>query len=260
MNKNLFEAIPLWLFFVVTVTFILLSVEVGFRAGLFHARKSEDARQASIDALVGSTLGLLAFMLAFTFGMATSRFDARRDLVLDDAIAIRTADMRAQQLPEPHRSDMRALLREYVDVRVRAALGQEPLPRALARTEELQDQLWSRAVALGQQDPAITSAAPFVQTLIQMVDVHARRVAAALHNSIPVTIWIALYCVMGLGMAMTGYRAGIVGRRSMAATAVLVLAFAAVFHLIADLDRPQEGFLTVSQLPMLELQTRLHRP
>ena len=46
----------------------------------------------------------------------------------------------------------------------------------------------------------------------------------------------------------------------MAATAVLVLAFAAVFHLIADLDRPQEGFLTVSQLPMLELQTRLHRP
>ena len=78
MNKNLFEAIPLWLFFVVTVTFILLSVEVGFRAGLFHARKSEDARQASIDALVGSTLGLLAFMLAFTFGMATSRFDARR--------------------------------------------------------------------------------------------------------------------------------------------------------------------------------------
>jgi hypothetical protein len=40
----------------------------------------------------------------------------------------------------------------------------------------------------------------------------------------------------------------------------LVLSFSAVFQLIANLDRPQEGFLTVSQLPMLDLQTRLHRP
>jgi hypothetical protein len=41
----------------------------------------------------------LAFVLAFTFGMATARYDARRELVLDDAIAIRTADIRAQQIP-----------------------------------------------------------------------------------------------------------------------------------------------------------------
>jgi len=260
MNKNLFEAIPLWLFFVVTVTFILLSVEIGFRAGIFHARRSEDVRQASIDPLVGSTLGLLAFVLAFTFGMATSRYDARRQLVLDDAIAIRTADMRAQQLPEPHRSDTRALLREYVDVRVRAALGQEPLPRALVRNEELQEQLWSRAAALAQEAPAIPAAAAFAQALIQMVEVHTRRVAAGLHNNIPTTIWVALFCVTGLAMAITGYRAGIGGRRSLAATVVLVLSFSAVFQLIANLDRPQEGFLTVSQLPMLDLQTRLHRP
>ena len=144
----------LWLFFVATVAFILLSVEIGFRAGIFHGRKSEDARQASIDPLVGSTLGLLAFVLAFTFGMATSRYDARRQLVLDDAIAIRTADMRAQQLPEPHRSHMRDLLRDYVDVRVRATLGQEPMPSALVRVEALQDQLWSGAGAIAQETPA----------------------------------------------------------------------------------------------------------
>jgi hypothetical protein len=260
MDKNVFEAIPLWLFFAATVTFILLSVEVGFRAGIFHGSRSENARQASIDPLVGSTLGLLAFVLAFTFGMATSRYDARRQLVLDDAIAIRIADLRAQQLPEPHRSDARTLLRDYVDVRVRAALGQEPLPSALVRNEELQDQLWSRAAALAQESPAIPAAAPFAQALIQMAEVHARRVAGALHNSIPSTIWVALFCVTGLAMAITGYRAGIGGRRNMAATAVLVLAFSAVFQLIANLDRPQEGFLTISQLPMLDLQTRLHRP
>jgi hypothetical protein len=260
MDKNAFEALPLWLFFVATVTFILLSVEVGFREGVFHSSRSEDARQASIDPLVGSTLGLLAFVLAFTFGMATTRYDARRQLVLEDAIAIRIADLRAQQLPEPHRGEMRVLLREYVDVRVRAAQGEEPLPSALVRNEALQDQLWSRAAALAQEAPAIPAAAPFGQALIQMAEVHTRRVAAALHNSIPSTIWVALFCVTGLAMAITGYRAGIGGRRNLAATAVLVLAFSAVFQLIANLDRPQEGFLTISQLPMLDLQTRLHRP
>jgi hypothetical protein len=259
MEKTLMETMPLWLMFVATIGFILLWVEIGFRAGVFHARQSEEARQASIDPLVGSTLGLLAFVLAFTFGMATTRYDARRELVLDDAIAIRTADIRAQQLPEPHSSDLRALLREYVDVRVRAALGQESMPRALMRTEELQDQLWSRVVALGQDASTMPSASVFGQALMKMIDVHLRRVAATMHNSIPSTIWLALYCVLGLAMGITGYRAGIVGRRSMAATAVMVLAFAAIFHLIADLDRPQEGFLTISQQPMLDLQTKLHR-
>jgi hypothetical protein len=168
--------------------------------------------------------------------------------------------MRAQQLPEPHRSHMRDLLRDYVDVRVRATLGQEPMPSALVRVEALQDQLWSGAGALAQETPAIPTAAAFGGALIQMVEVHAKRVAAGLHNNIPATIWVALFCVTALAMAITGYRAGIAGRRNIAATAVLVLAFSAVFQLIANLDRPQEGFLTVSQLPMLDLQTRLHRP
>jgi hypothetical protein len=127
------------------------------------------------------------------------------------------------------------------------------------RTEELQNQLWSRAVALGQDAATMPSASVFGQALMKMIDVHLRRVAATMHNSIPSTIWLALYCVLGLAMGITGYRAGIVGRRSMAATAVMVLAFAAIFHLIADLDRPQEGFLTISQQPMLDLQTKLHR-
>jgi len=191
--------------------------------------------------------------------MATSRYEARRQLVVDDAVAIGTVGLRAQQLPEPHRDDTRALLREYVDLRVNAALGQEPLPRALIRTNVLQDELWARAVTLGQEAPAIPSAAAFGQALIQMFEVHTKRVAAGLHNSIPSTIWLALYCLAALGLAITGYRAGLAGRRSLAVTVVLALAFAAVFHLIADLDRPDEGLLTVSQQALSDLQTTLHR-
>jgi hypothetical protein len=252
-----FDATPLWLVFVFTVAFVLLAVEIGFRAGLLHARRSASAREVSSDALVGSTLGLLAFMLAFTFGMATSRYDARRQLVVEDAIAIRTADLRAQQLPEPDRREIRALLREYVDIRLGAALAPETLPRALERSEELQDQLWLRAIALGQKTPAIPVADAFARALIQMIDLHSKRATTVLQDRIPGTIWVVLYCLTGLAMAIAGYRDGIAGRRSMVATVVVVLAFSAVILLIADLDRPQEGFFKTSQQVMLDLQAKL---
>jgi hypothetical protein len=105
----------------------------------------------------------------------------------------------------------------------------------------------------------IPSAAAFGQALIQMFEVDSKRLAAGLHNSIPSTIWLALYYLAALALAITGYRAGLGGRRSIAVTVVLALAFAAVLHLIADLDRPDEGFLTVSQQTLTDLQTSLHR-
>jgi ABC-type multidrug transport system fused ATPase/permease subunit len=258
--SSLFDATPLSLVFVATVAVILLAVEIGFRTGMYRARKSEEERQAPIDGMVGSTLGLLAFVLAFTFAMATSRYDARKQLVLDDVIAIRTADLRAQLLPEQYRDEIRDLLREYVDVRVRGTLTPGELPRAMVRSEELQDQLWSRAAALVHEASAMPLASGLTQALVEMINLHSKRVTTAVHNRIPGTIWIALYCVTVLAMAITGYRTGVAGRRSMVATLTLVLAFSVVIVLIADLDRPQEGFLKVSQQAMIDLQTRLHRP
>ncbi len=255
-----FDAIPLWILFLVTVGIVLVAVEIGFRMGIYRSARSEDERQAPIDAMVGSTLGLLAFVLAFTFGMATSRFDVRTSLVVDDAVAIRTADMRAQVLPEPHRSEMRALLREYVDVRLKGVLAPSELPRALARSEELQRELWSRAAALGRDASVAPVMAPLMGALIQMVDLHDKRINFALRNRIPATIWVALYCMTTLAMAFTGYRAGIAGRRSVIAILTTIVAFASVILLIADLDRPQEGLMKVSQQAMMDLQTRLKQP
>jgi hypothetical protein len=253
------DALPLWLVFVATVGFILLTFEIGFRAGVHRGSRSENERQAPIDPMVGSTLGLLAFVLAFSFGMATSRYDMRRQLVLEEALAIRATDLRAQLLPEQYRDEFRALLREYVDVRLKAAFQPRELASAIVRSEELQNQLWTRTTGLAQD----AAAAPFIpaltQALIQVMEVHSKRVSFAFENRLPGTIWIALYVMTGLAMSLAGYRAGIAERRSLIATMALVLAFSAVILLIADLDRPQEGFLKVSQQAMLDLQARLRR-
>lgn len=260
MNSYALDVVPLWLVLVATVAFVLGALEVGFLLGSHRARIAEHERHAPIDPLVGSVLGMLAFILAFTFGMATARHDARNRAVLDDVIAIRSADLRAQVLPEPERNEVRGLLREYVDVRITAALVPGELTHALLRTDELQDQLWARATALSQQADATPAVESFMQALIAVFDMHSVRVTTDVGDRIPGTIWIGLYAITVLAMAITGYRVGIGGRRSFIATLILALAFSVVIALIADLDRPQDGFIKVSQQAMLDLQTRLHHP
>src|SRR5688572_29553410 len=147
-NLAILDTLPIWLVFLLTAGMIVLWVEIGFRIGVARARRSAPEREAPIDSMVGSTLGLLAFMLAFTFGMATSRYDARKEFVVNEANAIRTADLRAQLLPESLRHSIRAALREYVDVRVEGVLQPDKLAFAIKRSEELHEILWSRVAAI----------------------------------------------------------------------------------------------------------------
>ena len=114
------DVIPLWAFFALATTFAMLALDGGYRLGRWrHARVAEE-KDAPVGAMVGAVLALLAFMLAFTFGLAASRFDARRQVALEESNAIGTTYLRTSLLPEPQRSETAKLLREYVDVRLRA--------------------------------------------------------------------------------------------------------------------------------------------
>ena len=95
-----------------------LALEGGYRLGRWRHDRPAEEKETPVGAMVGSILGLLAFLLAFTFGMAATRFEARRQAVLDEANAIGTTYLRARLLPEPQRTESAKLLREYVDVRI----------------------------------------------------------------------------------------------------------------------------------------------
>jgi hypothetical protein len=237
---------------------IVLSVEIGYRVGIVRARKSEREREAPIDSMVGSTLGLLAFMLAFTFGMASSRYDARKQFVVDEANAIRAADLRAQLFAEPRRSTIRALLLEYVDVRLQGVLQPSELPNAIKRSEQIHQTLWSNIASMGPE-VAPPDRVALSGAIIEMINLHTKRLNAVTHNRIYGAIWVALYSLAVLAMGMLGYRAGMSGRRSPLAILILALAFSAVLVLINDLDRPQQGLVKVSQQTLIDLQTNLRR-
>jgi hypothetical protein len=205
--------------------------------------------------MVGATLGLLAFLLAFTFGLASSRFDTRKEFVLDEANAIGTCYLRAGTLPEGNQ-EIRALLREYVDVRLQSLRSGE-LWRGMRGSEELHNRLWAQAEAVAKKNSGSMVVGLFVQSLNEVIDLHAKRVWAAFYNRIPGSIWIALYSVAVLALGAMGYHGGLAGTSRSLAILAVAFTFSLVMWLIADLDRPHEGSLIVSQQPLIDLRNSM---
>jgi hypothetical protein len=250
------DVLPLWALFLVLLIGNLLLVESGFRLGRLRGRQTQKESDATVSAIVASELGLLAFMLAFSFGIAASRFDLRRTVVLNEANAIGTAYLRAAMLPSAQGAPIRQLLREYVDVRIRAATG-APIDQALHRSEQIHQQLWAHAVAAAGSDPHSLPTELFVQSLNEVIDLHSTRVMATLRNRMPLPVWIVLFGVGFLSFFAMGYQAGVTKANRSPATVVIVLTFVGVIWLVADLDRPGEGFLHVSQDPMIDVRAMM---
>ena len=101
--------IPLWAVFFGTFLLVVLSILIGYRIGAYYRKRYGEKEEGPIGSVVGATLGLLAFLLAFTFGLSANRFDTRVQLVRDEANAIRTAWERSDFLPEPDRGTAKAV-------------------------------------------------------------------------------------------------------------------------------------------------------
>jgi hypothetical protein len=243
---HVLDALPLWAAALLTVLIALASFEIGRRVG----RRREGENPAAIGTFVGSGMGLLAFFLAFTFGVAASRFEARREVMLREANAIGTAYLRANLVPQPHRSEIQKILREYADVRIEAARSGN-VERAVARSEELHGRLWAEVTGLAELDPRSIVGGLQIESVNELIDVHQMRVAAAT-TRIPPRVWDVLFGLTALAMVGVGFQAGQSGPKRSPVILVLALAFASVVLVIVDLDRPLEGSLRVSQQPLLD--------
>ena len=248
------DILPLWAAFAVSLVIILLAAETGYRLGQIRHRRSDHEKEPTVGGIVAAELGLLAFLLAFAFSLAASRFEARRETLLSEANAIGTTFLRAKMLPEPERTEIQKLLREYVDVRL-VAVQEGTIESGIHRSNELHSQLWDVAVAAAEKDPHSIQTGLFIQSLNEVIDLHAKRVLVALRSRIPTSIWLVLFAVSALAFGSMGYHSGLTGARRTPAVFPLALIFATVMWMVIDLDRPQEGLLRVSQQPMIDLRT-----
>jgi hypothetical protein len=256
------RTMPLWLVFMFTVIVVLISVYIGYRIGRYARGRSKDDTQFSTGSVVAASLALLAFMLAFTFGIAANRFNARKQLVLDEVNTIGTTYLRADFLPEPERTKVKRDLRDYVDLRASIARKDvltkpDKIQEIIDNAESMQNEIWVYTLKAGRQHPDSEVVGLFISSLNTMIDLHTQRVVVALQYQILGAVWGALYLLSVLTFGLVGFELGASGGGSVLVSIIIALVFSTVILLITDLDRPLQGQVLVSQQPMIELQQKL---
>jgi hypothetical protein len=254
--------IPAGVIAAIVLVAALLGMELAFRWGRRLNDSATDEAKSHVNAIQASTLGILALLLAFTFSLSLQRFEARSDAVVDEANAIGTAHLRAQLLPVALRDDVRRLLRDYVDARVRAgrvATNEEGrLGEPLGQAARIQDALWERAARAAEIEPNPVTSGLFIESMNAMIDSFGRR-DAAINRHVPEVVLLLLLGTFVMTVAIVGFGAGIVGHRPSWVSFAMVTLIVALVLVILDLDRPRRGLISVSEKSLLDLQASMSR-
>ena len=259
MRTQLLDPIPVLGVFLLFAIITLGFYEIGFRVGRWWQDRLPGEQEGPTDMLVGSLLALMAFLLAITMGMAADRFDARRGLVLEEANAIQAVYLQAGYLPPAQTDQMRELVREYSTLRIASSDQARVLENARI-SESMHADMWAiveEVVQTGYNPDVMSS---FGDSVTDLITLHERRIVAGMYSRVPQTVLMLLLAGSALSLGMVGYSAGLAGRRSVLSAVVMVVALGAVLILVIDLDRPQDGFLTVSQQPLIDVQRVIGAP
>ena len=243
----------------VFLALMLAATEIGFRLGRQFQVSTPANTKMQISTVEAALLGVLALLLGFTMTMAVSRFDVRRQLLVDEADAIGTACLRAQLLPAPEGPEILGLLHQYISVRVQYGTAGNDLARLgglRTQTAQLQTELWAHAAAYAQKDPNPVKAGLLLPSLNQAFDLESAR-WIAFQNRVPESVMFVNAVVGLLAAMLVGYAFGLDGRRDIFSMCLLALSITLVLAVITDLNRPRSGFIRSNQQPMIDL---LHRP
>ena len=167
--------------FVTIFASTLILLEVGRRIGVRRRVLDPEGAVAGLGAIEGAVFGLMGLLLAFTFSGAASRFDARRQLIVEETNAIGTAYLRLDLLPTTYQPRLRDDFRSYLDARLSAYRKLPDLEAAkgeMSKATALQAQIWTQAVAACKDvtSPAVTSL--LLSSLNDMIDITTTRTMA----------------------------------------------------------------------------------
>jgi hypothetical protein len=259
---NMLLEISLLTLLVIALAGFFVSLELGFRLGQRRLNKTDDREKTHTSALQGATLGLLALLLGFTFAMAVSRFDNRKSVILDQANAIGTAELRSRLLPAAQAEPAARLFREYVDtwLAFRAAGTEDAQLKATEqRASRIENDLWNLARDATAADPHSIPAGLFVSALNDVIDMHEKR-HRSLEDRVPEVVFYLLFIVSAFALGQIAYSSGLSGHRHPIANILFACCIALVLVIIMDIDRPRRGLIQVSQESMLRLQESLKVP
>ena len=235
---------------------MLLFLEIGRRVGVRRAAQDGEAARAGAGVVEGAVFALLGLLIAFTFSGAASRFDHRRNLIIEEANAIGTAYLRIDLLPAAAQPDMRDGFRRYLDARLAAYRALPDMAAAnaeLARATALQQEIWRKAIAASTGSQAATML--LLPALNQMIDITTTRTMAGQTHP-PFALFALLFALALLGALLAGHAMSGAKARNWMHRTTFAFALAGAVYVILDVEYPRLGFIRVDAFDQVLVELR----
>lgn len=227
--------------------FLLATYLLGHRVYLHQVKRKPELEKANLSTINGMLLGLLGLLLAFTFSMSNSRFDTRRDLVVQEANAIGTAVLRTQFLSDSMRGVLMPMFRDYVEERIlfyQSGMDLKTVWEHVLASDSLGNAIWSATASYAKQDPTQTEVSKIVPALNEMIDITLTRRAAG-EATIPDSIMYFLFMLCLGSSFLLGYDQR--GPINWTIVFGFALMLSATVFTITDLDRPRSGLIRMDR-------------
>jgi hypothetical protein len=239
MNESLIYRTDAWVLCLILLVAMLVMVYVGQQ----YSRKRQQL--GGIGAIEGSLFALLGLILAFTFGMAGSRYESRRTVIIDEANDISTAILRADLYDDVERQGFRKDFAEYLEARIdvyHAGRDFAALQVANTKAAKYSVLIWQRAARLSRVPANLVATNQMIPALNQMFDITTTR-DAALRARVPDSIIILLFALSVICSFFAGMLAPVDKKLNWLTVIGFGILTMMVVFVILDLDRPNRGFI-----------------
>jgi hypothetical protein len=241
-------------FLLVSLPTFWFSAWIGASWRRRHGIAKEEDR-AFFNIILSASLTLLGLIIAFSFSMAVSRYDQRKNYEEQEANAIGAEYARVNLLPPPDAVKVHALLKSYLDQRILyyETRNENEIPQINTRIAQMQTDLWSAASTSLTSMPA--PIATFVLGGMNDVLNSQEYTQAAWWNRIPLPAWMLLITISILCNLLLGFDS--VGRHAFFLL-ILPIVLSICFFLIAEIDSPRHGIIRVQPQNLVSLAESLH--
>ena len=241
---------------------MLAAAEIARRAGSRHVHAWPQSHHVLLN-LTGAMLALLGLMLAFSFSMSLSRFQARQAVLLSEANAIVGVDLLADLLrPEP-RETVLADLRAFAEQRIAFLTVGHDRAREQAAAEasrQAAERIWQLVTsAESYREPAGPNLSLLTRAVVEMITA-ARTREAARSTLVPQPILVMLFVLAILASTMVAYNFSASGHRGRTLTVTFMLLICMVIYVVIDLDRPRRGIMRLDPAPLSQALDRIEQP
>jgi len=234
-------------FMISIVLFLLIVSFYGLGHFIMQRNIKKDPEYFNIElgSINGALLALLGLILAFSFSMASSRFDTRRQLVIEEANNIGTAILRTDIYPDSIKTLLKTNMKAYLEERIAFYETGMDLQKAIVhfkKADSIGKKIWSITANYAKIDNITSRTSELIPALNAMIDITTTRRAAGV-ATIPDSIMYFLFTLCVCSAFLLGYD----NKRKI--DWVILIGFSIMLSItvftIIDLDRPRSGLINM---------------